>query len=123
MFSWLNKLFAKQDTLGASSGWAPKHRTIYEYFDGEKQVKADPIVVFKRIMSVAPELSNSITVSVSPSKDAATAHDDALVHVRKVFGIKAFSDGGLTDVESFELLDDFMAWCDRLKKNTRTGPT
>lgn len=124
MFGWVNALFGhKTNQEDVPVGWSPRERVVYQFFDGDKLVKVDPIVVFKRISAVAPELSTSITVALSPSKDATSAHDDALIHIRKIFDIKPYAEGGLTDTEAFTLLDDFTAWCNRLKKNIKNGPT
>ncbi len=120
MFSWLLRLFGRDTTTDV---YRPKERLIYSYSNGEKDIKVDPIVLYKEIMKVGPELAVAIQVAVSPSQDAVKAHDDSMVHIRRIFGIKPYAEGGLTETETAELLDNFLLWCDRLKKNVRNPPT
>lgn len=103
--------------------YRPKERMIYAYFDGEKEVKADPLALFKKVAAVGPELSVSLKVSRSLSKDAAKASDEADASIRQLFGVKPFGEGGLTEVECLQLLDHFMAYCDDLKKKGSPSPT
>lgn len=98
--------------------YALGERLIYHYFDGQQMVAADPLVVYKAMMDVGPELAIDIKVSLSPLKEARTANDNLLKNIRKIFNVKPFAEGGLTDVETAGLLDHFLVFCAQLKKNS-----
>lgn len=120
MFAWLKNLFAEKDRIDV---YRPRERLVYSFFTGEKTIKVDPLVYYKKIMEIGPELSIDMKVANSQSKDAKKAHDSYVAKIREVFGIKAFSNGGLSDIECAELLDHFLTFCDTLKKNTKPSPT
>lgn len=113
MFGWSRKASVPKDF----SLYSPKERFIYAYFDGEKTVHEDPVVLYKRLEEVRPELAIDMRVSVSPSKDARSAHDASVRKVRTIFGLKDFSAGGLTETEVFDLFDHFWDYLDAVKKN------
>ena len=98
-----------------------KNRKIYTFFDGERDRRVDPMIVYKRISTVAPSLSIDIKVSQSASKDAIKAHDTVVAKIQEIFGVRPLDDtGGLTQGEMLDLLNDFMEWCSQVKKNSRT---
>ena len=98
--------------------YRPKERLIYQYWDGSKMVCADPMVLYKRMMAVGPELSIHIKVSQSTSKDAGKAHEALVVKTREIFSVKTLDENGLTEVEAIELLDHFLTYCEHVKKNS-----
>ena len=112
MFGW----FRRKDT---DSFWSPRQRQIYSYWDGQKKVRADPLVLWKRIAAVGPTLSIDIKVGTSNSKDAAKAQDAAVEKIRAIFQVKPLVEGGLTENEACDLLEHFLAYCDQLKKNLK----
>lgn len=107
-----------------------KERLIYQYWDGERIIKADPQVLFKRIMEHGPELSIDLKVGRSTLKGAKESHDRALQTIRTAFEIKAPDPSKpldcsnvLTELEVERTLDDFLSWVDKLKKKLPTTPT
>jgi len=111
-WAWLKAWFVKPD----DSIYQPTERLIYSYFNGEKLVIADPQVLYRALMDVAPELSADINTSNSQSKFWKQANDNAVKNVRNIFSIKPLPEGGLGELELFELLFHFIDYCDRLKK-------
>ncbi|MDE2098090.1 MAG: hypothetical protein KGL39_12625 [Patescibacteria group bacterium] len=103
--------------------YKPGERLIYHYYDGIKTVSADPLRLYRQMMDVGPELSVEIKVSRSASKDASKAHVDAIKHIRSIFDIKPYEEGGLTEVECLQLLDHFWIYTGHLKKNSSPSPT
>lgn len=101
----------------------PRERLIYYYWNGAKHVAADPIALYKRMMAQGPELSIDIKVANSASKDAGKAHDALVGRIRTIFDLKPLTDGGLSELESAQLLDHFLVYCERLKKNSSPSPT
>lgn len=99
----------------------PGERVIYSYFDGEKTVGADPAVLHTRVMDVGPDLDVDIQLSQSPSKDAKLGHQQMLKKIRGIFNVKPWEEGGLTETETVNLLNHFLAFCGWVKKNT-SGP-
>ena len=98
----------------------PEQRLIFSYFDGTTTlVKADPMVLYRKMMEVGPELSVDISVARSASKDADVAYDKMLTKIRKVFGTKLFEEGGLTESETVALFDKFNIYCEEIQKKTK----
>lgn len=120
LFSWLKSLFSGSNNYDM---YKPRERKIYSYYDGSKVVKADPMVIFKKIMDKAPEISIEMSVSTSISKDASKAHNDLIKRLRGIFNIKSLEEGGLSEAESIELFDHFMSYIDEVKKNSRNSVT
>ncbi len=111
--SFLSWLFGPRDLPNI---YKPRELLLYEYFDGSKMVKADPMVLWKRIMEVSTDLDIDIKVSKSVSKDAPEAHDKVIKKCRRIFNLKPLEDGGLPETETVELFDHFMLFCWSLQK-------
>lgn len=111
MFGWFKKTPQKPIDI-----YTPKERLIYSYFNGQEIVRADPQVLYRNLMDVAPSLRADIAVSNSASKQWRTATENADKAVRQLFSIKPFAEGGLAELELFELLDHFINYCDSIKK-------
>lgn len=123
VFNWIRSLFRRQSD--PFDVYSPQERLIYTFWNGKERIKADPIVLYKRVMARGPELSVHIKVSVSPSKNAVTAHENMLEIIRGVFLIPKPAGGSplscedtLTEVELLTLFDHFMLYAERLKKKS-----
>lgn len=103
--------------------YRPRERLIYRYFDGKRVVDADPMELFRRQADVGPELSAHIKGAFSPLKTAPQEYQWMLEKIRTIFGVAPFKDGGLTDLETVDLLNHFLVWQGRLKKNSSPPPT
>lgn len=124
MFRKIWNWFRKEESIPVGGVmYRPKDRMIFGYYDGEKEVLADPMILYKRIMDIGTELSVEMKVMRSKSKGARAAHDSAVAKLRKVFDVKSLEDGGLTEVECLELFDVFINYCDLVKKNSSPTPT
>lgn len=118
MFNWLFDMFGRDEGY-----YKPKKRRLYKYFDGERKVTADPMVLFRRLMERSTELSCDIQVYNSPSKDRFKAREAMMDKVRWIFSLKKYEEGGLEEEKCEELLDHFVNWCDKVKKKLRTSQT
>ncbi len=124
MFSSLRSWFrSRSSSNGDQSIYSPKERRIYAYWDGQKQVKEDPAVLYRKFLDVAAELDVDFKIATSISKDARQGQERALAAVRKMFSIKPLNDGGLTEDESFELFSHFLNYNESLKKNLKPSRT
>lgn len=103
--------------------YRPRERLLYEFWDGEKHVKADPMVLWNALMEVWPDLIVDMKLANSQHSQATKGWHAQIIKVRKVFSIKPFEEGGLTETESMAILYDFWAWCEELKKNYPQTPT
>lgn len=124
MLGWLKRLFGSTPT--SPDLYHPGERMIFSYFDGGKVVRADPMVLERKLMAVGPELNIDIKVSRSISKDAPESHKRMLEKLRDIFGVKSLEEGGLTEVETVSLFEHYLWYTDTLKKNsslTVTSPT
>lgn len=117
MFKWL---FGGGDESGTFS---PKKRLLYRYFNGAEIVRADPMVLYKKVMDVGPELAIDMKVAGSPLKDATKAHGKVVEKIRKIFNLKPFEHGGLSEIEATDLLDHFLTYCEDVKKNMNSPMT
>ena len=103
--------------------YEPEERKIYHYFDGETVVRADPMTLWQRLMSVRGDLSAHMAVAFSPSEAAPEAYAKVSEKARMIFALKTFEEGGLTQSETVNLLNHFWNYCDRVKKNTSDSRT
>ena len=114
-WTWLGN--GKTD-ITSFANYSVNERLIYQYFDGTKVVRADPLILFKKVMNVGLELSVDMKVANSPMKSAGESYTKAVGKIRSLFAIKPFEEGGLTEVESFGLLNHFLDYCEQVKKNS-----
>jgi len=105
--------------------WAfNRSRFIFSYWNGSKIVKADPMVLWRSLQQ-HPEFSE-----VDFRMMKVDALRDSLVNklanvVRDVFDIKQPESGGLTELESLEVLRSFIEYTGFQKKSgdqTQTSP-
>lgn len=118
MFSWFKKKNKTIDNI-----YSPKERCIYEYFDGQKQVKADPLVLYKRLQDCSTDLSVDMRLANSIHSDANKGHTNAIKKIQTIFSIKPFDEGGLSEMEAMSLLEHFLFFCDELKKKVSPSAT
>ncbi len=125
LLDWLKSWFSK-DSIGGFEVYHPGERAIYSYFDGAKMVRADPVVLYKGLMAVRSELAVDIKVANSTlvkAADAKEAHDRLIAKIRGIFGLKSLEEGGLTESEAYGLMDHFLVYAERVKKNLSRSPT
>lgn len=126
MFRWLKNLLTPreeiipvEEDLDDDEIYKPKDRLIFKYFDGEKIVSADPMVVYRRMIDVSIDLNADITIATSPSKAAPEAYQKMVEKLRKIFQVKPLELGGLTENETFLVYINFSNFCDFVKKNSK----
>lgn len=115
MFGWL---FGRRQHV-----FHPKERLIYRYWDGARMVAQDPLVLYRRFATVQPQLVIDRKVATSLSKDANKAWPKMIAHIHGIFGVKSMEEGGLTEAEAVQLLDDFLTFCETIKKKESPIPT
>ena len=118
MFTWLKKWLGNRLSREPHDLFHPQERAIYRYFNGKELITTDPMVLYKKIMEIAPELDIDIKVANSQSKDAGKSYESMLIKIRNVFTIKSLVEGGLTETETVQLLDHFVSFNERIKKNS-----
>lgn len=107
----------------------PGERLLFRYFDGERTVQGDPLVLFRRYASKAIELGIAVKLSRSIHSDAPKGHAETQEIIRDIFFIKKPPEGNpadcggcLTEVETVDLLERFLEYCDGVKKNMSQTP-
>lgn len=98
--------------------YQPRERAIYRYFDGQKQVSADPLALHYRYCDRSGDLGVMARVANSICKDAGKAFLDVVRYIREIFELKPVAEGGLTDNEAVELLAHFLRYIETVKKNS-----
>jgi hypothetical protein len=121
VISFARRLFASGEDRFDT--YRPREQLIYHFWDGQQMRNVDPVKLYKKMAEVGQELSANIQVSTSPSKGAAKAYEAVVRSVRSIFDLKAFEEGGLTEIDTVGLLDHFLIFCGRLKKNTSPSLT
>lgn len=117
--------------------YKPKERKIYQFFDGERDRKVDPLAVERALKQAGGdqlgawlktlEMAGQIDPASVPADGLAAKmaqqSEDSLVGivrtVRAGFGLKAFEDDGLTELECVELLCDFINYKQKLLESAR----
>lgn len=120
LVTWIKSLFEFFISLFRSRQacddlWSPRERILFRYFNGEKQVLGDPLVLYKRMLARTPKLTSD-----SPQEEIVAA-------VRDVFAIKLQANGvdcaeTLTDLEVIALWTQFLAYCESVRPSAVTSP-
>jgi hypothetical protein len=100
-------------------------RGIFVYFDGRRHRHADPMVMARAIWSIPgfdPDVSRQL-ISSDVGATKLLGFEQIAVAVRDAWSISSAEDGGLTDLECFQLLARFDDYLGDLKKSGSPGPT
>lgn len=112
--------------------WKPSERNIFRYWDGQKEVAADPVLLsqefakvegFDKDCKIAATLYESGDQSEMALKSANASFGRVVETVRRVFGLKPLSEGGLLQDEVITTLLLFTEFMDGLKKKAGILPT
>lgn len=124
MLSWIVRKLRREESTPMGT-YRPAERLIYRYWDGFREVAADPLVLHRRLMEKSADIEINIKVFRSASKDAPTAYEALIRDVRWAFDVKPLdSEGkGLTEMECVDLLDHFMSMMRDEKKTSQTSST
>jgi hypothetical protein len=98
-----------------------KSREIFRFWDGQRITSRDPMVLWI-------DLKNDPEFLLERHPKLIDAGDDEAIKlgvraVQRVFGVKAMEHGGLTHLESINLLGAFLDYMAGLKKSTSPTPT
>jgi len=118
--------------MGLFSWFSRRKRHIYQFFDGSRYVRRDPIQVGRALESLCPnypELIETLTtpeteVPPGPLRDSITSQhaeaiDKLVSATRKAFGIKELGEtkGGLTDAEVIGVLCGYKVMMDAMARD------
>lgn len=132
MFSWFTSFFRSTtkktsteqlNELENLAIFKPEDKGLFEYWNGEKLIAADPMALYRKLMTKALEIDNCYKVATSQSTAAINYYDDLVKTIRLIFEVKQFTEGGLTDDLCVKLLDCFLVFVDDVKKNWSIVPT
>lgn len=94
-----------------------KAREIFEYFDGKEHRKADPMIIYRKVLS-DPECNLREDLTAIDAGDW-EAYDRVQALAKRVFGLVDYAQGGLTQMEADELLARFLTYVHNVKKKRR----
>lgn len=101
--------------------WEPRERMIFTYrrTAGGAVVCADPVLLYRKMAEVAPEIEVDMKLAASPHSAAAKGHDGAVEKICKLFDVQRLNEHGhgLTDPEILDLFNNFLDYCGEVKKN------
>lgn len=104
--------------------YLPRERAIYSYFDGQQMRHADPMVIYRKVVSKGVEIENDeMATRVPGSKFALDAHNRLIKNIREIFDVKSMEEGGLGELECKVLLDHFWTYATSVKKNSSSSGT
>ncbi len=105
-------------TLDDLGFYHPGEMDIYRYFNGTGIIKADPLTLYKKVISKADELDANIKALNFPTYSGTTeCHNDLISDLRLIFNVKPVEEGGLTESAVEGLLTHFLDYCETVKKN------
>lgn len=124
MLSWIVRKL-RREAPPPMGVYRPEERLIYKYWNGDREVAADPLVLHRRLMEKSVDIEINIKVFRSASKDAPAAYEALIRDVRWAFDVKPLdADGkGLTEMECVALLDHFMSLMGEEKKTSQRSST
>lgn len=124
MLDWIRSLFFRDD------------RCLFRYWDGAKQRESDPIAAHRGVwldedcqlledgpISLNPR--NEDGTAIYPIAEVVAAENRIRALTRKVFGVQEWKEGqpGLTALETDELMNRFIEFCEGLKKKRAPSRT
>lgn len=118
---WLKKL--TKENPQPQGAYSKREQLTYQYYDGVRDVVMDPMILWRALSEVWPDLITDMKLANSQHSKAQMGWDAQVTKVRKVFSLKPFAEGGLTETGSMSVLYDFWYWCEELKKNYPPTPT
>lgn len=107
--------------------YKPQERLIFSYWNGAKQIEADPMVLYKRVSAKGGDIETVQKIATSTlikQEIAIKAHDDLVRYIREIFALpKPAGDGidctgCLTEPQCIDLLDAFYIFTGAQKKST-----
>lgn len=107
MLGFLKRAFGRRDTFG----YTPGEREIFEYWDGKRFRKGDPLALHRALLT-DPDFDMNIDPGLAavPHVKGLVAAGRVAAAVRKAFGITTLDAGGLTDGECLTLFCEFGAF-------------
>ena len=79
-------------------------------------VRVDPLSLYKKLMDIGPELDIDLKLASSIHKDAHLGHANALEQIREVFNLRGLEQKGLTETETFGLLNHFLTFAGCIRR-------
>jgi hypothetical protein len=113
---WFSRFFTGQ----------PK-RDIFRFFDGQQWRSIDPLAAYYIMVShsecdAAHDLPALVRDDFQTPQEAWETVARVQTMIRDMFGLKPFEQGGLTHFEADDLLGEFLAYIDRVKKKRNRLP-
>lgn len=112
------------ETLAGLLGRRKREREIFRYSDGRRIRLADPMLIVRK-MAAHPTLDLETTLQQMQAVDSPELQNEAtataVTATREIFDLPAMSEDnpdGLTELETLEVLTDFVDYLDTLKKNS-----
>lgn len=128
MLSYIKSWFKKDELyedFNELDLYTEDERLIFSFFDGQKVRKVDPLPLFRRYLDISTDLEADFQAFESPipNKFAPQAYLNAIGRLRKMFEVEPFDKGGLTEIELRRTFDEFMIFCQIIKKKSKEFQT
>lgn len=117
VWKWIKSWFEPKHRLDV---FKPSKRLVYTYWDGTKDVTADPMRVYKKLLAAWKPLSQSFQ---EMARGSGEAYEVAIGLLQKVFGLKTPEQGGLGETEVLALFRHFWEYCTSFYEEEPPAPT
>jgi len=100
------------------AGFRPRERLIYQYHDGTKDRRGDPLALIRQLMTFdGLALDVDVKLAVGQSPEAMTALGRVVAATRSIFGLSDF------DAETLALLLHFLTFIAAVQRDAGPLPT
>ena len=114
--------------MGLLNWWRKRQRQsqrmIFRYHNGLSVIAADPLVIWRRIINNPGLQLDRCAAYINAGKEPEST--EIVRSLCDIFGLRRYEPGtglGLTDLELVDVLGDFVAYMDVVKKNISRGLT
>lgn len=115
LVSWLKSWFAKpvKESTYSYDTYHPGKRLIFTYWDGEKEIKADPQALYKKFLLIGKDLYADMKAYKEANiQEGIPIHDSIVKRLRDTFNLRAYEQNGLLDGEVVELFEQYIDFCE-----------
>lgn len=113
MFGWLTRIFSRP--------LVPVDADIFTYYNGRRWVKGDGLQIMRDLALSEGMDDISLKTADIPTVEGVKALDKVIAAARRAFKLKQLAAGGVSDGRVKQIVLEFFAWHDTVKKNSSSS--